>query len=96
MKGTENRDWDEEDAWEMMSDDKDEAIKAVGTLKAALKNLVESQHQLVDAYVEKVEQLEAEVESWKNSYERANKENGEIASKLEAIYEAQRLDEELG
>lgn len=45
---------------------------------------------------ERIEQLEAEVESWKNSYERSLKENGELAAKLAAIYESQRLHEELG
>ncbi len=50
----------------------------------------------LDESLDKIEQLEAEVESWKNSYERAVKENGELASKLEAIYESQRLHEELG
>ena len=50
--------------------DKKDAIRAVELLKTALKDLVRDRDELDRVYKERIEQLEAEVESWKNSYER--------------------------
>ena len=54
----------------------DEAKQSIIDMHAAVEDLAKD-------YAERIEQLEAEVESWKNSYERANAERAELALRLQ-------------
>jgi molecular chaperone GrpE (heat shock protein) len=60
-----------------------EAMGSIDDLRAAVDDLTAEGEETRLAYAEQVEELEAEVESWKNSYEREKKEKDELAVRFE-------------